>query len=113
MGPCAVGQRVKEFFRAGLSRLIAACYDEQALFPERMLYAHKQATHIFHGLYEDFYPPTLDGREITDPVELALLDWDQLSDRYNNDPDSRREFCTLLRDLEIEAGYAGPFAPYR
>ena len=50
---------------------------------------------------------------ITDPVELQLLDWTELSDRYQSDPETRRGFCARLRQLEIEAGYAGPFAPYR
>lgn len=104
---------IKEFFGVYLSRLIPTCYDQQALFPDRVLYTQQEAAHIFHGLFDYFYPPTLDGRVITDPVELQLLDWTELSDRYQSDPETRRGFCARLRQLEIEAGYAGPFAPYR
>lgn len=109
----ALSVNVREFFRSGVARLIATCYDQQALFPDRVLYSQQQAAHIFHGLYGHFYPPTLDGREITDPMELARLNWDKLSDRYRSDPETRRGFCTRLRELEVEAGYTGPFAPYR
>ena len=52
------------------------------------------------------------GRPLS-PVELQILDWTELSDRYQSDPETRRGFCARLRQLEIEAGYAGPFAPYR
>lgn len=109
----ALSLNVAEFFRAGLSRLIPACYDQQAIFPDRMVYSQAQAAHIFHGLYDDFYPPTVDGRTVTDPIELARLDWGQFSAGYRSDPATRRGFCELLRELELEAGYEGPFAPLR
>lgn len=104
---------ISDYFHSSLSRLILACYDQQALFPEKMRYSQAQAAQIFHGLYADFFPPVVDGEVVTDRIALAELDWTQLSDSYWNTPSVRSGFCSRLRELEIDAGYKGPFAPLR
>lgn len=107
------GLNIRDFFNSRLSRLMLACYDQQALFPEKMLYTQEQAARIFHGLRADFFPPVVDGVVVTDRIRLAELDWTELSDHYWNDPDARAGFCDLLRELEEEVGYSGPVAPRR
>lgn len=104
---------IREFFRAGLSRLVRTCYDQQAIFPEKVTYTKEQAAQIFHGLYDDFYPPVIDGKIVTDTALLAHLDWSRLTDAYSSDPDTRRGFCELLTELGQKAGYNGPAAPLR
>ncbi|MFV0475866.1 MAG: hypothetical protein ACK5MQ_16940 [Pikeienuella sp.] len=88
---------IREFFRAGLSRLIPNCYDQQAIFPEKMIYTQIQAARIFHGLYEDFHPPVVDGEPVTDMDALQNLDWSRLADAYRSDAATRRGFCANLR----------------
>ena len=114
-GPSRLSLRLNigQPFNAQLARLMLACYDQQALFPEKMLYSQEQAARIFHGLYADFFPPTIDGEVVTDRIRLAELDWGPLNDLYWNDPQTRGNFCKLLRELERETGYQGPFAPPR
>lgn len=104
---------IREFFRAGLSRLVRTCYDQQAIFPEKISYTQDQAARIFHGLYGDFYPPIVDGEIVADLSVLEHLDWSRISDDYWVDVDSRRNFCSLLQELELSVGYAGPAAPLR
>ncbi|MFV0334654.1 MAG: hypothetical protein ACK5JR_11375 [Tropicimonas sp.] len=104
---------IREFFRAGLSRLVRTCYDQQAIFPEKISYTQDQAARIFHGLYDDFYPPIVDGEIVTDLSVLEQLDWSSLSDDYWVDADTRRNFCSLLQELELSVDYAGPAAPLR
>ena len=108
-----ISLNIKEFFRSGLGRLIEACYDQQALLPQAMAYTPQQAAQVFHGLFADFYPPTVDGKTVTDMVALQRLDWAQLTDAYWNDAETRREFCTRLDQLQRDAGYTGPVAPLR
>lgn len=67
----------------------------------------------FPWLCDALYPPRLDGQVVADPVELVHLNWDQLTDRSWSEAGTRKEFCAPLRELEIAAGYTGPFAPYR
>ena len=104
---------VAELFRAGISKLIGTCYDQQALFPDKVIYTPQQAADIFHGLYADFFPPVVDGKTLDDIVELQKLNWTKLTSEYWADPEARTGFCTLLRELEKKAGYTGPFAPFR
>lgn len=104
---------IREFFRAGLSRLIRTCYDQQAIFPRKATYTKEQAAQIFHGVYDDFYPPEVDGEVLTDTASLAQLDWSRLTEDYSNDPDTRRGLCELLKELEHEVGHDGPVAPLR
>lgn len=104
---------IREFFRAGISRLAPTCYDQQALFPDKMAFSPRQAAQIFHGLYDDFYPPVVDGQTVTDMIALQQLDWSRLTDDYWSNAETRRGFCTLLRELEEKAGYDGPVAPLR
>ena len=85
----------------------------QALLPQAMAYTPQQAAQVFHGLFADFYPPTVDGKTVTDMVALQRLDWAQLTDAYWNDAETRREFCTRLDQLQRDAGYTGPVAPLR
>ena len=104
---------IREFFHVGVSRLIPTCYDQQAIFPQKVAYSQQQAARIFGGLYDDFYPPQVDGKVVTDLAELELLDWSILTAEYWEEPDMRREFCKLLQELETRSGYSGPFAPLR
>ncbi|RCW79883.1 hypothetical protein [Paracoccus lutimaris] len=108
-----LSMNVREFFRAGLSRLVRTCHDQQAIFPEKINYSQEQAARIFHGLYGDFYPPVVDGEIVTDMGVLEQLDWSRLGDDYWNDADTRRNFCLLLQELEQKVNYAGPVAPLR
>ncbi len=104
---------VRDFFGSRLSQLMLACYDQQALFPEKMRYTQAQAARIFHGLHADFFPPVIDGEVVTDRIRLAELEWTDLTDSYWNNPDTRAGLCDLLRELEEEVGYRGPVAPRR
>lgn len=104
---------VNDYFNTGISRLMLSCYDQQAIFPEKVAYSQAQAAQIFHGLYADFFPPLVDGKPVTDRIRLASLDWGPLWDRYANDPATRQHFCDLQQQLERKAGYEGPFAPRR
>lgn len=104
---------IREFFRAGLSRLVRTCYDQQSIFPEKISYTQDQAAQIFHGLYDDFYPRIVDGEIVTDLSVLKQLDWSRLSGDYWVDADARRNFCSLLQELELSVDYAGPAAPLR
>ncbi len=109
----AASLTVTDFFRTGVSKLIETCYDQQAIFPEAVRYTQQQAAQIFHGLYSDFFPPLVDGKPVSDMRVLRGLDWSGLQDRYWNDPSFRDGFCSLLRELEDEAGYTGPKPPLR
>lgn len=102
---------VRDFFNSRLARLSLSCHDQQAIFPEKILYTQEQAAAIFHGLYADFFPPVVDGEAVSDRITLASLDWHQLESSYWNEPEMRRNFCNLLHRLERETGYAGPVSP--
>jgi len=102
---------VNDYFNSQIARLMLSCYDQQAIFPEKITYSQAQAAQIFHGLYADFFPPVVDGVEVTDRIALASLDWGPLSDSYANEPAVRQRFCDLVQHLEREAGYNGPIAP--
>lgn len=102
---------IRDFFNSRLARLSLSCHDQQAIFPEKILYTQEQAAAIFHGLYADFFPPVVDGEAVSDRIKLASLDWSQLESSYWNEPETRRNFCNLLHHLEREIGYAGPVSP--
>jgi len=104
---------VKEFFNANLGLLMQSCYDQQAIVPQKIAFTPAQAAQIFRGLLADFYPPNVDGRTVTDMIELQQLDWARLTDAYWNDAETRRGFCALLEELQQSAGYTGPVAPRR
>ena len=109
----AMRVNVSEFVNSHFGRQILECYDQQAIFPEKMLYSQAQAAHIFHGLYADYFPPVVDGKPVTDPVRRAELDWGQIFYNYWQNPENLSRFCERLHVLEREAGYAGPLAPPR
>lgn len=109
----SISLNIKEFFKSNLGLLMASCFDQQALHPQVMAYTPRQAAQIFDGLFDDFYPPTVDGKAVTDMIALQQLDWARLTDQYWNDAEARRGFCTLLEQLQRDAGYAGPVAPLR
>lgn len=104
---------IREFFNAHLSGLVRTCFDQQAIFPDKISYSQTQAATIYHGLYDDFYPPVVDGQPVTDMDRLQQLDWAALSDSYWNDASQREGFCALFKDLERQVGYTGPEAPLR
>ena len=109
----AMNVNVSETVNSQFGRQILECYDQQAIFPEKMLYSQAQAAHIFHGLYVDYFPPVVDGERVTDPIRRAELDWGQIFFNYWQDPENLSRFCERLHVLEREAGYSGPFAPPR
>lgn len=102
---------VRDFFNSRLARLSLSCHDQQAIFPEKILYTQEQAAAIFHGLYADFFPPVVDGQAVSDRITLASLNWGQLESSYWNEPETRRSFCNLLHSLERDTGYSGPVSP--
>lgn len=94
-----VSLNINEFFNASLAQLMESCFDQQALLPDAMQFTPAQAAQIFRGIHADFYPPTVDGRTVTDRIALQRLDWARLADAYWNDPDTRRGFCAHLVQL--------------
>ena len=104
---------IKDFVRASFVGQSLECYDQQAIYPEKMLYSQTQAAHIFHGLSAIYFPPVVDGERVTDPVKQAMLDWSLIFYNYWQNPANLPQFCDALHRLEREAGYTGPVAPPR
>ncbi|MBK4216705.1 hypothetical protein JJJ17_12280 [Paracoccus caeni] len=112
-GDLSLRVNIKDFVNSYFGRQLLECYDQQAIFPEKMLYSQAQAAHVFHGLYADYFPPVVDGEQVTDPIRRAELDWGQIFYNYWQDKENLSLFCEKLHLLEREAGYEGPFAPPR
>lgn len=109
----ALSLDVREFYRTGVASLIATCFDQQAIFPDRILYTQEQAAHIVNGLIAVMYPPVVDGRTLSDEIEIQNVDWTAKRDEFWNDAASRESFCAELLRLQDEAGYKGPRPPLR
>lgn len=104
---------VNEFYRAGMSRLIAPCFDQQAIFPERIVFTQDQSAQILHGLVAIMYPPVLDGQPLTDEIQIQNIDWTRKQDEFWNDPQMRGTFCATVLRLQDKVGYTGPQPPLR
>ena len=105
---------VREYYRANIATSVAGCFDQQAIFPEQVLYTQDQSSQLLHKIMHYMYPPKVDGQALTDPIQIQEMEWvPKKEGGYGvfNFVGGRRAFCEQVVRFQKEIGYDGIQAP--
>ena len=105
---------VREYYRARIATSMAQCFDQQAIFPERVLYTLAQSSELLHKVMNYMYPPRVNGQALSDVIQIQEMDWAPQKGGGESllaFVGGRRAFCEKVQQFQNETDYNGIRAP--
>ena len=105
---------VREYYRARIAISIAQCFDQQAIFPKRVLYTQAQSSALLQKVMQYMYPPRVNTQENLSAIQIQEMAWAPEKGGYSRllaAVGGRRAFCEKILQFQREINYNGIQAP--